>query len=594
VPSLTRHNPLFTIDTPQPPPDWALLERLLIDAQSEACIEFFDKYFDDRGYLECIPRWGGDDGPDDAIENLLNWTTLHALGGPDEILDLFRKGFEGHVRQYTEARTTEVELGRDGMYYREFPTCFDWFHHGEGLSSYFLYGLSDPYDPLYEQRMRRWTSMYDGSDESCPNYDPEHRVIRSMFNGSRGPLLRKATGLDWAGDYIDVADLHLAHGERSHDEMIAHFAEYNDVVGDNPLNLEATHLGFVAYALTGEDRYRNWVVDYVDAWLERTEQNGGIIPSNVGLDGTIGGECDGKWYGGVYGWGFTVTVPQTGAKANRPAAYSRPCYGFAHAMQLTGDRSYGEAWGKVLDAVSANSKVENGQTVYPRMYGDDGWYDFGPKPMNRGAQEVWFWSMRDADRARVPDDPWVQYLTGTNDDYPKTALEKEFTRLRDKIERMRNDGSTKDTRLSDVSLPMNPALTDQLTQLMMGGLPTGRRCHTLHCRLRYFDPDRRRAGLPADVGALVERMSDDSVTVSLVNLSPVNERTVVIQGGGYAEHTMERVTVEGGATVDVDTSYGADRTAFALCLAPSAGCRLQIQQKRFAHRPTLAFPWDRR
>ena len=25
------------------------------------------------------------------------------------------------------------------------------------------------------------------------NYDPQHRLIRSMFNGSRGPLLRKAT-----------------------------------------------------------------------------------------------------------------------------------------------------------------------------------------------------------------------------------------------------------------------------------------------------------------------------------------------------------------------------------------------------------------
>ena len=35
------------------------------------------------------------------------------------------------------------------------------------------------------------------------------------------------------------------------------------------------------------------------------------------IDGTIGGECDGKWYGGCYGWVFTVTVPQTGALASR-------------------------------------------------------------------------------------------------------------------------------------------------------------------------------------------------------------------------------------------------------------------------------------
>ena len=25
----------------------------------------------------------------------------------------------------------------------------------------------------------------------------EHKIIRSLLNGSRGPMLRKATGLDW-------------------------------------------------------------------------------------------------------------------------------------------------------------------------------------------------------------------------------------------------------------------------------------------------------------------------------------------------------------------------------------------------------------
>ncbi len=587
------HRPLLTIDTPVPPPHWALLERRLIDEQSDACIEFFDKYFDERGYLECIPRWGGDDGPDDAIENVQNWSVLHALGGPDEILDLFRKAFEGHVRQYTEARTVEVPMAREGMYHREFPVSLDWVHHGEGYAPYFLYGLSDPYDPLCERRFRRWAAMYDGTDPSAPNYDPEHRVIRSMFNGSRGPMLRKATALDWAGDYIDVEGLFMAHGERCYDEMLAHFEEYTDVAGDHPLNLEATHLAFVAYALTGEDHYRDWLLTYTDAWVERTQANGGIIPSNIGLDGTIGGECDGKWYGGCYGWGFTVTVPQTGELAHRPACHYRPFYGFAHALMLTGDMSYVDTWRGVIDAVNANSKQEDGQTVYPHMHGDDGWYDFQPYPFSSGARETWYWSMQEADRERVADDGWVQYLSGTNEVYPITVLESAFNRLRDTVERMRTDESTPDTRLSDVSMPMNPCMTEDLTHLMLGGLPTGANCHTLHSRLRYFDADGRRAGLPADVGALVESMSDDSVTVSFVNLSPISERTIVIQGGAYAEHSLDQVTW-GDTTVAVDTSYGDSRSALALRLAPSAGCRLQIQQRRFANRPTLAFPWDRR
>ena len=103
----------ITIDTPMPAPRWALLERQLLDSQTQACREFYERYFDERGYLRCIPRWGGDDGPDDAAENQLNWTILHALGAPDNILTMFRKGWEGHLRQYTEAKTVDVPFARD-------------------------------------------------------------------------------------------------------------------------------------------------------------------------------------------------------------------------------------------------------------------------------------------------------------------------------------------------------------------------------------------------------------------------------------------------------------------------------------------------
>ena len=129
-PRRTTRDVVIEATTPQPPPRWALLERQLLDAQARACEEFFNRYFDERGYLLCVPRWSGDDGPDDALENLLNWSILHALGADDRVLDRFKQGLEGHFRQYTEAKTTEVELGRDGMYYQEFHACFDWFHHG--------------------------------------------------------------------------------------------------------------------------------------------------------------------------------------------------------------------------------------------------------------------------------------------------------------------------------------------------------------------------------------------------------------------------------------------------------------------------------
>ena len=65
---------------------------------------------------------------------------------------------------------------------------------------------------------------------------------------------------------------------------------------------------------------------------------------------------------------------------------------------------------------------------------------------------------------------------------------------------------------------INPAITETLTQLMLGGLPTGRNGFPLHARFRYFDGDLRRPGIPEDCAALVEKLGADSATLSLVNL----------------------------------------------------------------------------
>ena len=588
----TSHEVVVHLDRPGPAPHWALLERELLRAQSQAGRIFFDRYFDDRGWLRCVPRWGGNDGPDDAAENLLGWTLLHALGGPDEVLELFKQGWEGHLSQYTAAKTTEVELARDGMYYKEFPASLDWFHHGEGFSPFFLQGLSDPDDPAFAVRTRRYAGLYMNEDPAAPNYDPQHRIIRSLFNGSRGPLLRRATALDWAGDPIEVEGrFSPLHNERSYEEMLEHFRLYNDVVGDHPLNLGATTLAFNAYALTGEARYRDWVLEYVGAWVERAAQNGGIVPSNVGLDGTIGGACDGKWYGGVYGWGFTVpVVPYNGQMAHRPAFQNRSHYGFANALLLTGERRYVDVWRTMIDRVNAQAKTVDGRTLYPRMHGDEGWYDFQPERFAPGALELWYWTM-DADALDLlPARPaWLEWLDGRDDGYPVRALQEELSSLRERVELMRQDRSTPDTRMSDDPNHLNPATTERLTELMLGGLPTGRVGSPLHCRLRYFDPARRRAGLPEDVAALVDRIGRDEVGLQLVNLSPVHWRDVVVQGGGYAEHQIVAVRVPSGregAVVPVEHSHLVVR------LAPGAVGRVALRQSRYANQPTFAFPWS--
>jgi hypothetical protein len=581
----TAQEVVIRIETPMTPTPWALLERELLRANARACEQFFDHYFDDRGYLECVERWGGDDGPDDAIENLSDWPVLHALGAPESVLLLYKKGWEGHLRQYTEARTTELELARGGMYYKEFPVSFDWLHNGEGLTPFNLQGLSDPGDPRFRQRVVRFAGFYLNEDPRALNYDPKHKIIRSLFNGSRGPLLRKATALDWAGDPIEVEGrFQPLHGERTYREMLEHFRDYNDIVGDHPQNLLATSLALNAYMLTHEPKYKTWLLEYVDAWRQRTLDNGGIIPTNIGLDGTIGGSAGGKWYGGVYGWGFSVTDPVTGKKVHRNQ-HASGLVGFGNAYLLTGDDRYLDVWRRQIVAVNAHSKVIDGKTQYPRMYGDQGWYDFTPQKYEHGAFELYYWSMRPEDRERLSGRGWLAFLESQDPGYPERALRADFATIRRKVTGMRQDKTTRDTRLADDPMAFNPATVTSLIELTLGGIYPGHRAGPLHCRVRYFDPVARRAGLPDDVAALVEGLTASETSLTLINLNQSQLGQVIVQGGAYGEHQWESVRVD-GKEVRINGSH------FTLKLGPGAGGRMVLKTKRYANQPTLLMPWD--
>ncbi|MCP5113244.1 MAG: NAD-dependent epimerase/dehydratase family protein, partial [bacterium] len=151
--------PIIEVRQPMTPPEWALLEREVLRAGSEAVDLFYDKYFDERGYLLHVARWGILDGTDDAIETFHNWTLFHSLGADDLVLDRYRKGLEGHLRQYTAVTTKTTDIAKDGVYHREFYGHSDWLHTGEGLRGFFFQGLTDPADGRYIERMRRFAGL---------------------------------------------------------------------------------------------------------------------------------------------------------------------------------------------------------------------------------------------------------------------------------------------------------------------------------------------------------------------------------------------------------------------------------------------------
>ncbi|MBI4659167.1 MAG: hypothetical protein HY735_10020 [Verrucomicrobia bacterium] len=573
------------LDSPMPPPKWAVLQRQLLAEHVPACREFFSRYFDDRGYLQCFVRWGANDGPDDAFENFNHWPELHALGAGDEILRLYLKGHDGLIRQYTEAKTVEVPVARDGMYHKEFIVQSDWMHHGEGLQLFNRMGLSIPTDSAYQARARRFAGFYMNEDPDAKNYDPQHKIIRSMMNGSKGPMLRKATATDWAGDRFDLAGFVALHGERTFEEFLAHYEEYTDVAGDHCLNLGATTLAMNAYMLAHEAKYKKWLLEYMEAWLERMKQNNWIIPSFVDLDGKIGGP-DGKWWGSAYGWGFSPVNPVTGRRENRHRI-ERALTGFNNAFLLTGDTKYLDAWRNMTRAVNANARTADGQMQYPTMHNAQGWYGWQNRPWNFGALEVWYWSMKPEDLERVGANGWIDYLQGRNPNYPEAPLERDLQTIRQRMNAMRRDKLPPEKRLADNMMGFNPAATESLIHLMLGGLQPGRDGGLLNARLRYFDPARRRAGLPEDVGALVSKLTETQTFVTWVNLNKTEPRTFIVQGGAYGEHQLENVT-SGDKTLPIDSPLLPVR------LDPGCGRMLVLQMKRYANPPTVLHPWDRK
>src|SRR6185312_11136691 len=114
----------------------------------------------------------------------------------------------------------------------------------------------------------------------------------------------------------------------------------------------------------------------------------------------------------------------------------------------------------------------------------------------------------------------VKFLQGKNPGFPESALKRDLATMKRRTEQFRADKTTWDQRLADNMLSWNPAAIDALTRLMEGALVPSREGGLLFARLRYFDPERKRAGIPPDVAALVSELTDTRTVVTLVNTGP--------------------------------------------------------------------------
>jgi len=580
------------------PPEWALWERHLLDHLHSAALEYVAKYTREDGTLIWRDAWPGMDGSDDGYESFYNFPLYYALGGPEEIHRLSRKLWDAVTRQFT----------RYGQIYREFDGYYDWMHHGESYTYFYFFGLADPAVPRDRERALRFAGLYLGEDPEAANYDPVRKLVRSPITGSRGPRFVN-TAEDWVTHRPVLAGYPLPYDDipnvASSDAWVddARFPFILDAMnrrmmrGDVPLNLTATSLILNATMYSGEAKYRRWIEEYVQAWIERTRQNGGILPDNVGPCGKTGENMDGKWWGGYYGWrwphGLFNQVEAT-------------LIGGSNAYLASGDAKYLELPRSVLDVVQREARVENGRVVVPHRHGDRGWYDY--RPINP-AHLVYLWhvSQDPQDRRRIAEltrgsswdrlayrkgkgdwehaGPWLAFVEGRNPDYPLQILKATYTETLRKLEVIRRDRTVPRERDVHHWQQRNPVVLEGLVQLTLGCPNHVYHGGLLHSRLFYFDPVRKRPGLPPDVAALVDRITPDGLSVQLVNLNPTQPRDVILRAGAFGEHAFTSVR-HGDRRLELKGKHLQVR------LRPGAQGRLELGMARYVHRPSYAFPWQ--
>ena len=153
-----------------------------------------------------------------------------------------------------------------------------------------------------------------------------------------------------------------------------------------------------------------------------------------------------------------------------------------------------------------------------------------------------------------------------------------------RIDRLRGDTYEHEWK-SQTLTAQNPIFASGLGQMTLGAPFPCFNGGLLMARVRYFDPERHRPGLPPDVAALVERLEAERTVVHLVNTSALNSRRVILQGGAYQEHLITQAQGEGGRA-EVNGGH------FAVELLPTASIRLEIGTRCFVRRPTYAFSWQ--
>jgi hypothetical protein len=641
--------PRITATTPaQVMPSWALWQRQLLRAMDDVVEPYLAHFTRENGEFIWDDDWGGG-SPDDYFEPFFNWPLVYLMGGGDHLLSLAERQYEAVLGQ----------LMRLGSYHKEYGFREDQMHQSEADVLFYHLCLAHPDSERLQERARRFAGFYLNEDPEAINYDPTHKIVLSGLNGSKGavvsdggepkPYSPVGTTMEPYGlpffDLPGISSVHdlsdPANAQRMGEAMHARWR-----AGDAPANLAITSMLTNAFLLTGEEKYRAWVVEYTDAWMARSRAHDGLLPDQVGPSGAVGEYVGGKWYGGRYGWTFphgflTLHFATVDAGANAYLLTRDDRYLDLPRQQMDRILELGEQrdprdehmsvyanWQQQLEAIPPGEKT----FLVPYRYGDAGWFDWMPMSALYPVY-LWHLSMREDDWERVErlrgleandwdavysfrdkhdaghEQPWSRFLAGAHPHYPEQIQQASYAQVVRRMAQVHQDEDVGTRHHVHHWQWGNPVTSEALVQLTLGAPQPIYNGGLLHARLRYFDAEARRAGLPPDVAALVEKLESDRTVVRLVNTSATQARTLRIQAGAFGEHRFtearfQRRTSEWpGGLGGYAGTYSAESVQCEEAVLPLTDGHLQVElppgselcldlaTQRYVNEPSYAQPF---
>ncbi|SDC51957.1 hypothetical protein SAMN02799630_00121 [Paenibacillus sp. UNCCL117] len=628
-------------------PTWAVLQRQLFRTMNETIDLVMEKYVEPNGYMKWPPSpdFTSIDGLDDMYESFYYWPLYYILGGHERFLTVAQKQFEAITEQFTHYDSGHGHP----MVVKEYEQGYDWMHQGEGYGLFYLLNLADPLHPANKARSLRYAGFYLNEDPDAINFDEDKHMLLCCYVGSKGAAHRNFEGKPWVKEGWKVwyglpfndLDGIVTIDDMDYPEKAVRMGiamKERMAYGDTVVNLLATSLIMNAYLHTGDEKYKKWILQYTETWRVRTQENGGIVPDNIGPNGRIG-ECmpNHNWYGGYYGWtwphGFyfiadalTVAIENevllTGELERTDWIRSQ--------YRMLGDKSV-EQDGTIFvplkksepGAVQEYHPAEQGQFLtmpdeqkitdnpaYKRLLEIDGWYEFCPLPLEQPAH-MWFISQNKEDYDYISslqdrrkqdwreivksysmkkclgghDLSWLQFLNGDFDDYPENILKLNLEHVYSRMKTIREEPVREKFEDNSYLQKRSPISLEGLVQLTMGGALPIYNGGLLQAAVRYFDAEKRRPGLPEDVAALVRGMDDSGVSLTLCNLHPTKARSLYIQSGVYGEHSIVSVLHDGEAT-EINAAL------FEVELGPAAQCDLELRVSRYCNQPFYGDPFS--